>query len=78
MARSLQTHQVDRISSTTGEIAAPVVLVKGRVHIFFIRELDAPPLEESNLMGPKKSVEVKFFTVAFFAVHPMLSITHQV
>ena len=34
--------------------------------IFFIRELDVPPLGESNLMGPKKSVEVKFFMVAFF------------
>ena len=41
---------------------------KGRVHIFFIRELDVPPLGESNLMGPKKSVEVKFFKVAFFGV----------
>ena len=36
--------------------------------IFFIRELDVPPLGESNLMGPKKSVEVKFFMVAFFGV----------
>ena len=34
--------------------------LKGRVHIFFIRELVVPPLGESNLMGPKKSVEVKF------------------
>ena len=32
---------------------------------FFIRELDVPPLGESSLMGPKNSVEVKFFTVAF-------------
>ena len=40
--------------------------VKGRVHVFFIRELDVPLLGESNLMGPKKSVELKFFTVAFF------------
>ena len=39
---------------------------KGRVHVFFIRKLDVPPLGESNLMGPKKSVEVKFFMVAFF------------
>ena len=43
-----------------------LLLFKGRVHIFFIRELDVPPLGESNLMGPKKSDEVKFFTVAFF------------
>ena len=42
-------------------------LFKGRVHVFFfIRELEVPPLGESNLMGPKKSVEVKFFTVTFF------------
>ena len=41
-------------------------LLKGRIQVFFIRELDVPPLGESNLMGPKKSVEVKFFTVAFF------------
>ena len=33
---------------------------------FFIRELDVAPLGESNLMGPKKSIEVKFFMVAFF------------
>ena len=44
----------------------PKMVLKGRVHIFFIRELDVPPLGESNLMSPKKSVEVKFFTVAFF------------
>ena len=37
---------------------------------FFIQELDVPPLGESNLIGPKKSVEVKFFMVAFFGVHP--------
>ena len=42
------------------------LVLKGRVHIFFIRELDVPPLGESNLMGPKKSVEVKFFTRALF------------
>ena len=41
-------------------------IFKGRVHVFFIRELDVPPLEESILMGTKKSVEVKFFTRAFF------------
>ena len=35
----------------------------------------SPPLGESNLMGPKKSVEVKFFTVAFFGVRPTLLIT---
>ena len=46
---------------------------------FFIRELDVPPLGESSLMGPKKSVEVKFFfTVAFFGVHPSLSIAPNV
>ena len=41
-------------------------LLKGEFTFFLIRELDVPPLGESNLMGPKKSVEVKFFTVAFF------------
>ena len=40
--------------------------LKGEFTFFFIREMDVPPLGESNLMGPKKSVEVKFFTVAFF------------
>ena len=39
--------------------------IKGRVHVFFIRELDVPLLGESNLLGPKKSVEVKFFTEHF-------------
>ena len=43
-----------------------VLDLKGEFTFFFIRELDVPPLGESNLMGPKKSVEVKFFTVAFF------------
>ena len=42
------------------------LIFKGEFTFFFIRELDVPPLGESNLMGPKKSVEVKFFTVAFF------------
>ena len=45
---------------------------------FFIRELDVPPLGESNLIVPKKSVEVKFFKVAFFGVHPTLSIAPNV
>ena len=45
--------------------------LKGRVNISFIREFDVPQLGESNLIGPKKSVEVKFFMVAFFGVHPM-------
>ena len=40
--------------------------LKGEFTFFFIRELDVPPLGESNLMGPKKSVELKFFTVAYF------------
>ena len=40
--------------------------LKGEFAFFFIRELDVPPIGESNLMGPKKSVEVKFFTAAFF------------
>ena len=40
--------------------------LKGEFTFFLIRELDVPPLGESNLMGPKKSVEVKFFTVAFY------------
>ena len=40
--------------------------LKGEFTFFFIREMDVPPLGESNLMGPKKYVEVKFFTVAFF------------
>ena len=44
-----------------------VIPLKGEF-TFFIRELDVPPLGESNLMGPKKSVEEKFFTVAFFGV----------
>ena len=30
--------------------------IKGRVHVFFIRELDVPPLGKSSLKGPKKSV----------------------
>ena len=46
---------------------------KVRVHVFFIREMDVPPLGESNLMGPKKSVEVKFFTVAFFGVSNVIN-----
>ena len=36
---------------------------------FFFRELDVPQLGESNLMDPKKSVEVKFFARAFFGRH---------
>ena len=34
--------------------------LKGEFTFFFIRELDVPPLEESNSMGLKKFVEVKF------------------
>ena len=49
--------------------------LKGEFTFFFIRELDVPPLGESNLMGPKIFVKVKFFTVAFFGVNPTLSIT---
>ena len=44
--------------------------LKGEFTFFFIRELDVLPLGESNLMDPKKSVEVKFFTVAFFLGAP--------
>ena len=36
---------------------------------FFFRELDVPQLGESNLMDPKKSVEVKYFTRASFGRH---------
>ena len=50
------------------------LLLKGEF-TFFIRELDVHPLGESNLMGPKKSLEVKFFTVAFFGVCLTLLIT---
>ena len=49
-------------------------MLKGEFTFFIIRELDVLPLGESNLMGPKKSVEVKFFTVAFFGVRPTLLI----
>ena len=31
----------------------PMSLLKGEFTVFFIRELDVPPLRESNLMGPK-------------------------
>ena len=40
--------------------------LKGEFTFSFIRELDVLPLGESNLMGPKKSVEVNFFKVAIF------------
>ena len=31
--------------------------VKGRVHVFFIRELDVLPFGKSNLMAPKMSLK---------------------
>ena len=34
--------------------------LKGELMFFFSPKLDVPPLEESNLMGHKKSVKVKF------------------
>ena len=49
--------------------------LKEELTIFFFRELDVPQLGESNLMNPKKSVEVKIFTEAFFWVFPALLIT---
>ena len=52
-----------------------ILTLKGEFNFSFIRELDVPPLGESNLMGPKKSVEVKFFTIAFFGEYPTLAIT---
>ena len=42
------------------------MFLKGRVHVCFIRELDVPLLGESNLMGLKKSVEVKIFHGSIF------------
>ena len=43
--------------------------LKGRVHVFFIRVLDIPPLGESNLMGPKKSVGALFCHSNSFHLH---------
>ena len=40
--------------------------LKGEFMFFLIHELDVPQLGESKLMGPKKSLYVKFFTTAFF------------
>ena len=48
-------------------------VLKGEFTFFYSR-IGCPPLGESNLMGPKKSVEVKFLTVAFFGVRPTLLI----
>ena len=52
-----------------------IIALKGEFTFFFIREMDVPPLGESNWMGPKKSVEVKFFTVAFFGGYRASSMT---
>ena len=49
--------------------------LKGEFPFFFYSRIECPPIRESNLMGPKKSVEVKLFTVAFFGVCPSLLIT---
>ena len=57
-----------RVQTRSGGNSNRVQSLKGEFTFIFIRELDVPPLGESNLMGPKKSVEVKFFTVAFFGV----------
>ena len=43
-----------------------MAVLMGEFTVFFICELDAPPLGKSNLMGPKKSFDVKFFSRAFF------------
>ena len=49
-------------------------LLKGEFTFFYSR-IGCPLLGESNLMCLKKSVEVKFFMVAFFGVRPTLLIT---
>ena len=41
---------------------------------FLYSRIGCPQVGESNLMGPKKSVDVKFFTVAFFGLCPTLLI----
>ena len=58
--------------SEAEDLTLNTTVLKGEFTFFFILELDVPSLGESNLMGTNKSVEVKFFTVAFFGVHPTL------